>query len=107
MPRHADATRASVMVGQGLRAAITESIITNAIVAASNTVAALKTAVRATTGIHADKIPLLERTVDAIEMGENIGDFTDALLAPLTTTNGLLDLTAYGSTGTNSILVNE
>ena len=104
MPRHADQTPASRDVGNAIKTGNVTGVITDAMVAASATVAALITAVRAVTGLHADRTPIIERVVSAIKVGENIGDFTDANINASTTVAAVLALTAWDSTIANAIL---
>jgi len=92
------------MVGNALKVGDTVGVITDAMVAASATVDALIAAVRAVTGLHADKLPMIERVVSAIETGENIGDFTDTNINASSTVDDLLALTQWSSDTPNAIL---
>lgn len=107
MARHQDQVQASKMVGEALKVAQNAGILTDAIVAAGDTVALLIAGVRAVTPSHASMVPIIERTVEAIKTGEALGDFTSGLLAPLTTVAGLLALTAYDATVPVAIMFHE
>lgn len=92
---HTDAIPLSREIGANMRAAADEGYLTDAGVAAANTVAGLKALI---TGGHADQKPNQHRFLRAIELGEQAAIFTDALIAPLTTVEGLVDLTEAANT---------
>lgn len=95
MPLHADEINLSREVGANLRAAAEEGYLTNAGVAAANTVAGVEALI---TGGHADQKPNQHRFLRAIDAGEALGELTDAAINPLTTVEGLVDLTQAANT---------
>lgn len=92
MPLHSDQIRLSQLVGGNLRQGVGISVITDAIVAAGDTVALLRAGIAAVQ-VHADTKRLQETIQRAIDFGTYSSEITDALLAPLTTTDGLINLT--------------
>jgi len=97
MPRHADQIRLSEKCGAAFREMKELGILTNTNVAASDTIALLNanitTAVNAATS-HNEIKPMLPGFLRAVETAAAIGDISDALLAPLTTVDQLIALTA-------------
>lgn len=92
---HADQIRLSQEVGGNLRAAGEEGYLNDTNVAAANTVVGVEALI---TGGHADQKPNQYRILRAIDEGEATAELTDALIAPLTTLEGLVDLTQGGTT---------
>ncbi|HEU0184889.1 MAG TPA: hypothetical protein VFS27_06205 [Blastocatellia bacterium] len=95
MALHADQLRLSSEIGGNLRAAQDEGYLTNTNVAAADTVAGVRALMA---GGHADQAPNQHRFQRAVDLGSYSSELTDALIAPLTTVQGLLDLTQAGST---------
>lgn len=93
MSLHADQIRLSEMIGFNLREAGEVGLLTDAGVAAADTVDGLRTAVRTTGPVHAEYEPYRERIVRGINYGAESSELTNALIAPLTTVVGLVALT--------------
>lgn len=80
-------------VGAQFRIAKNAGLLTDANVAAANTVAGLTSAVNAATLAAGHPEGVRTRTVKAISVGASLGVLTDALINPLTTVDGLIALT--------------
>lgn len=89
---HADQLRLSRMIGFNCREAGESTLLTDASVAAADTVAGLKTAVD-NANVHADQVPFKPRVKGAIQYGAESAEITDALVLGLTTVTGLVNLT--------------
>jgi hypothetical protein len=92
---HTDQIPLSREIGGNLRAAGEEGYLTDANVTAANTVAGVEALIA---GGHADQKPNQHRILRAIDLGEASQELTDALINPLTTLEGLVDLTAAANT---------
>src|SRR5262247_3258834 len=93
--RHTDEIPLSREVGANMRAAAEDGYLTNTNVAAADTVAGVRALM---TNGHSDQKPNQHRFQRAVDVGENLADFTNALINPLTTVEGLVDLTAAADT---------
>jgi hypothetical protein len=89
---HADQLPLSRMIGFNCREAGEAVLLTDATVAAADTVAGLKAAVN-NASVHAEILPFKSRINLAIDRGADAQEITDALVAPLTTVAGLVNLT--------------
>jgi thioredoxin reductase len=102
MPRHADQLRFSQLIGATFQLAEEVGILTDTNVAASNTKAALLTAIDTAVELgtqHGDIAPLADSVKRAVESAFAIGDIADdSALAALTTVDGLIALTAAENT---------
>lgn len=92
---HTDQIPLSREIGGNLRAAGEEGYLDNTKVAAADTVVGIEALI---TGGHADQKPNQHRILRAIDLGEGSAELTDALIGPLTTLEGLVDLTAAANT---------
>jgi len=92
MPLHADQIPLSREAGAALRLGVEIGVITDAIVAAANTVAGLRSAISGA-AVHADQKQILQRIDDAIDYLVDSSELTDAGILSLTTTEQLVDLT--------------
>jgi hypothetical protein len=93
---HADQIPLSREIGFNCREAGEVVLLTDATVAAANTVAGLRAAINAAV-VHAEYEPYRSRIIQAINRGEDSQEITDALVAPLTTVAGLVALLQVGS----------
>lgn len=101
---HSDEVALSFREGGTLRTAGYYSLLTDATVASADTVTGLSAAVVAAQ-VHADFDPPKNRVTRTITIGANIGDLTDALIAPLTTVVGLVNLTQAGPENNMDLLL--
>jgi hypothetical protein len=90
---HADQLPLSRKIGFNLREAGEVGLLTDASVAAANTVAGTRAAIRTAAPVHAEYEPYRERIVRAVDYGEASQELTDALIGPLTTVAGIVNLT--------------
>lgn len=90
---HGDEIGLSYRIGGTLRQCGDFGTLTDATVAAANTVAGINSAIDASV-VHAEIVPAKWRQTRAVTAGAAIGDLTDALINPLTTVEGLAGLTA-------------
>lgn len=92
---HTDQIPLSREIGANMRAAAEEGYLSDAGVAAANTRAGVRALM---TGGHADQQPNQHRFQRAVDLGGYSDELTDALIGPLTTVEGLVDLTAAANT---------
>ncbi len=90
---HADQLRLSRMIGFGLREAGEVGLLTDASVAAADTVAGVRAAIDAAGPVHAEYEPYRARSKRVVDLGAYSAELTDALILPLTTVAGLVNLT--------------
>src|SRR5262245_14140536 len=90
---HADQIRLSSMIGFNMREAGEIGLLTDSNVAAANDEPGIRSAIRTTAPVHAEFEPYRERLVRAFDLGDFSDEFTAALIGPLTTVKGLVDLT--------------
>lgn len=97
MARHADQINLSKLAGAAFREMKELGVLTDTNVGSANTVDLLKsnitTAVQAATN-HGEIEPMLPGFLRAVDTAYAIGDISDAILAPLTTVDGLIATTA-------------
>lgn len=106
MPLHTDQIRFSEMNGGNLRLGVGIGVITDSIVAAGDTVALLKSGIAAVQ-VHSDTRRLQDSIPRAIDYLNYNSEITDALLAPLTTTAGLIALTQQVNANNQAIKMPE
>lgn len=90
---HTDTIPLSTAVGTTINRAAAVGVITDAIVAAGDTVQGIKDGIRAVK-VHADQERFKDEVIRALDMDAGI---TDASVLSLTTVAGLVALTAEGS----------
>ena len=108
---YTDQIQSGAKVMQSINYGIANGLITNTIVAAGDTVALLISGVEAnsspTSSIPAEAVNNRFRVSRAIQLGADLGYFTNALLASLTTTAGLQALLTGIPTTQGPILLLE
>lgn len=100
---HADETAFSFRIGGTLRRSGDFGLLTDATVAAANTVTGLISAVDAAV-VHADVKPATVGVDRSILYGSYSQELTDALIGPLTTVVGLVALTAAGNSSNRDLI---
>ena len=97
MPRHADQNNLSKKAGAAFRQMKELGVLTNTVVAASDTVALLSSNIQAQVVAltnHGEIEPMLPGFLRAVETAAAIGDISDSILNPLTTVDQLIACTA-------------
>lgn len=92
----ADGQEVNRMSGWNMRNAITQGVLTDTNVAAADTVEGIRAiflAAQSNPLFHVDVQHACGRYLEAFNLGVADGSFTDASIAPLTTAQGLVNLT--------------
>lgn len=90
---HADQLPLSRKIGFNMREAGEVGLLTDVGVAAANDEAGIRAFIRTAGPVHAEYEPYRERLVRAFDLGDFSDEFTAALINPLTTVAGLVNLT--------------
>jgi hypothetical protein len=102
---HADQAALSERLGGTYRRSGDYGILTNATVAAADTVTGLSTAVE-TANVHADFQPAKVNIQRAINYGSYDGELTNARVLPSTTVEGLVGLTVVTNDQYRDLIIN-